>query len=123
MSYQKPRTRRGAASKASKTDIWEGNPTVVGVFASFLRSVADADATWYSLKPLEEGTPYIGDILGLSSKNTFAYYRYWVFARRIRRVISTFEMMPMSTFVSETCFKTLLKSRIFEIERSGFELG
>jgi hypothetical protein len=75
MSTHMGRTRRGAALKATKSDIWERNPTVTGIFVSFLRSVADAEATWYSLKPLGNETPYIGDILGLSSNNTFAYLK------------------------------------------------
>lgn len=57
-----------------KTRLWEWNPTLHGIFVSFLRSVVDAEATWYSLKPLGNKTPYIGDILGFSSENTFAYF-------------------------------------------------
>jgi hypothetical protein len=72
MDTKKLRTRRGKSIASAEAEIWEGNPTLSGIFVSFLCAVSDSEATWYSLKPMHD-TPYIGDILGLSSDNTFSY--------------------------------------------------
>eukprot|EP00429_Kryptoperidinium_foliaceum_P043506 CAMPEP_0176121362 /NCGR_PEP_ID=MMETSP0120_2-20121206/61083_1 /TAXON_ID=160619 /ORGANISM="Kryptoperidinium foliaceum, Strain CCMP 1326" /LENGTH=68 /DNA_ID=CAMNT_0017455899 /DNA_START=115 /DNA_END=317 /DNA_ORIENTATION=- len=43
------------------------------VFVRFAKSFSGIDAAWYSLKPLGMNTPYIGDLMGLSSDDTFAF--------------------------------------------------
>jgi hypothetical protein len=64
------RLKKGGSAASGK--IRAGNLTVEGVFNTFLRECVDARAWYYSVKPLP-GKPYLGDILGLDSHNTFEF--------------------------------------------------
>lgn len=67
------RLKKGIA-EASKADS-ERNLTVQGVFNTFVRQISNAEACFYSMKPLVgRNILYIGDLLDLNSHNTNNFF-------------------------------------------------